>query len=532
MTTNAPAEPRPSHQILLVDDEEGVLRTLRRFLSRDGFAVETARSAEEAIEKLSGGLAPQVVISDFRMPGLDGVAFLRHVRKEWPLIQRVLMTGHADVQALEEAINASQVYRFLPKPWEERNLLNTVRSAVVQWELENENARLGELTRSQNRQLLDANKELEAKIAERTMLLARAKREWEVAFDAITEPLMLIDKDYRIMRGNLALAAHFGRNIKELPGRICHEVRAGSENAFTRDATGVCHGCPVKLARDSGERIEAEVGSPERVFSLAVFGIDNDERDAVVCRYRDLTGEKAMARQMAQADKLAAIGLLAGGVAHEVNNPLGAILAFAQLLRRESLEPDESADYLKEIEDSAIRCKKIVERLLSFARQAQRDERRPFSLNDVVGETAFLVERSYLPARVRFERDLDPDLGDVLGNPNEISQVLLNLVTNARDAMPGGGVVKVTTRNLSDTQVELVVSDTGQGIPPEVLGRIFDPFFTTKPEGKGTGLGLAVTYGIIREHRGLVEVRSKLGEGTEIQVILPRISVTGRQAAP
>jgi signal transduction histidine kinase len=242
----------------------------------------------------------------------------------------------------------------------------------------------------------------------------------------------------------------------------------------------------------------------------------------MVCRYRDLTGERAMARQMAQADKLAAIGLLAGGVAHEVNNPLGAILAFAQLLRREVLEAEEAADYMREIEESAIRCKKIVERLLSFARQAQRDERRTFSLNDVVAETTFLVEKSYLPAKVKLERDLAPDLWNVVGNQNEISQVLLNLVTNARDAMPNGGTVKLRTRNLPDGQVELVVADSGAGIPPEVLGRIFDPFFTTKPEGKGTGLGLAVSYGIIREHRGRIAVRSKVGEGTEMQVVLPR----------
>jgi signal transduction histidine kinase/FixJ family two-component response regulator len=519
--------PQP-HRILLVDDEEAVLRTLRRFLSRDGFAVETAKSAEEAMAKLRAGVAPQVVISDFRMPGQDGVSFLKHVRNEWPLIQRVLMTGHADVHALEEAINASQIYRFLPKPWEERSLLATVRSAVVQWELENENARLSELTKRQNRQLIDANKELEQKIAERTTLLARAKREWEVAFDAITEPLMLIDRCYKIIRGNLALASHFSKNIKELNGRACHEVRADSPNAFPRGPDGVCLGCPVKLARASGEPLEVEVGSGEdRVFALAVFGMAEDERDVMVCRYRDLTGERAMARQMAQADKLAAIGLLAGGVAHEVNNPLGAILAFAQLLRREILEPEEAADYMREIEESAIRCKKIVERLLSFARQAQRDERRTFSLNDIVAETAFLVEKSYLPSKVRLERDLAADLWEVLGNPNEISQVLLNLVTNARDAMPGGGVVKVRTRNLVDGQVELVVADSGAGIPPEVIGRIFDPFFTTKPEGKGTGLGLAVSYGIIREHRGHIAVRSKIGEGTEMQVVLPR-APTGR----
>jgi signal transduction histidine kinase/FixJ family two-component response regulator len=518
----------PPHQILLVDDEEAVLRTLQRFLTRDGFSVEMAKSAEDALGRLRAGLSPQVVISDFRMPGKDGVTFLKNVRDEWPLIQRVLMTGHADVQALEEAINASQIYRFLPKPWEERGLLATVRSAVVQWELENENARLSELIKRQNRQLLDANRELEAKVGERTMLLARAKREWEVAFDALTEPLMLIDKDYRIIRGNLALASHFSKNIKELPGRVCHEVRAESPNAFPRGESGVCLGCPVKLARDGSEQLEAEVGGQDRLYSLGVFRIEEDERESVVCRYRDLTSEKAMARQMAQSDKLAAIGLLAGGVAHEVNNPLGAILAFAQLLRRETLEPEEAGDYLREIEESAIRCKKIVERLLSFARQAPRDERRAFSLNDVVGETAFLVEKSYLPAKTKLERDLDPDLWEIFGNQNEIAQVLLNLITNARDAMPSGGLVRVRTRNLPDGQVELLVSDTGQGIPPEALARVFDPFFTTKPEGKGTGLGLAVSYGLIREHRGRIDVRSKVGEGTEVQVVLPRATGRGR----
>src|SRR5262249_44041642 len=140
------------------------------FLTRDGFEVQTARSAEDALDQLRSGLAPQVVISDFRMPGEDGVAFLKRVRREWPLVQRVLMTGYADVAALEEAINVSQIYRFVPKPWEERALLATVRAAVVQWELENENARLTALTRLQNRQLVEVNKQLEAKVDERTKL--------------------------------------------------------------------------------------------------------------------------------------------------------------------------------------------------------------------------------------------------------------------------------------------------------------------------------------------------------------------------
>src|SRR5262249_4994837 len=284
------------HRILLVDDEEPVLRTLRRFLTRDGFLVDTARNAEEALSQLRAGLTPQVVISDFRMPGEDGVSFLKRVRREGPMIQRVLVTGHADISALAEAVHPSQIYRFLPKPWEERGLLATVRSAVVQWELEHENARLTALTKVQNKQLLDSNRALEAKVAERTKLLSRAKREWEVAFDAMSEPLMIIDGAYRIVRGNVALAAHLGKtDIRDVPGHVCHEVRAKSPNPFPREADGVCKGCPVRHARESGQSQEVEIDTTigERTYAIGVWPIAED--DAMVCRYRDLTEQRAIA---------------------------------------------------------------------------------------------------------------------------------------------------------------------------------------------------------------------------------------------
>jgi two-component system, NtrC family, sensor kinase len=367
---------------------------------------------------------------------------------------------------------------------------------------------------------------LEQKVDERTRLLSRAKREWEVAFDAITDPLMIIDEQYRIVRANLALAAHLGKPIKGLPGLTCHEARATSDNRLPREDDGTCKGCPVKRARAEHEMAEEElVTDTERTYSVGAYPIrgDDDGAAVTVCRYRDLTEQRAMSRKLAQADKLSAMGLLAGGVAHEINNPLGAILAFSQLVQREAIEGDEQKEYLKEIEESALRCKRIVERLLSFARQAKRDERRPFSVNDVVAETAFLVEKSYLSNKVKLERDLDDGVAEVAGNPNEIAQVLLNLVTNARDSMPGGGIVRIATRNGEDGTVILSVSDTGTGIPAHVLERIFDPFFTTKAEGKGTGLGLSVSYGIVRDHKGRIEVRSRIGEGTEFQVVLPRV---------
>jgi len=520
-----PPDPAAAPLILLVDDEEGVLRSLSRFLRREGFRVDTCRSGDLALEALAGGVAPMVVISDYRMPGTDGVSFLSRVRDRWPRVQRILMTGFADMQALEAAINDSQIYRFLGKPWDDAGLVATVRSAVEQWELETENCRLQALTQEQNRQLGAANRDLEKKVEERTALLSRAKREWEVAFDAISEPLMIIDRDHRIVRGNLAIAAHFGVDVRTITGARCHDLRAASASGLPREADGVCQRCPVKQARASGVAWATELATAdERLYSLGVFPISGDERGAMVCRYQDLTEQRARSRQLAQADKLSAMGLLAGGVAHEINNPLGAILAFAQLLRREEVDGEEQKDYLKEIEDSAVRCKQIVERLLRFARQGKREDRKSFSVNDVVADAMFLVEKSYLQKGVVLARQLAPDVWPVVGNANEVAQVLLNLITNARDAMDArGGMIKVTTRNLPEEgAVLLAVADTGGGIPPEVLKRIFDPFFTTKPEGKGTGLGLAVSYGIIRDHHGRIDVRSRVGEGTEFEVVLPR----------
>lgn len=514
----------PARLVLLVDDEDSVLRSLRRFLVREGFQVETAPSADVAVEMLDGGMSPQVVMTDFRMPGMDGVTFLRHVKERWPAVQRVLMTGFADMHVIEAAINQSAIYRFLAKPWDDAGLIATVRSAMEQWQLETENARMGALIREQNRQLAESNRDLEEKVEERTKVIARAKKEWEVAFDALSDPLMIIDRGFRIVRGNLALALHFGRDVKTLTGQVCHELRAASEQTLPREADGTCHGCPVARSRQTGVSLpfEFETGAG-RVYSISAYPIVGDERGATVCRYHDLTEQHSVSRQLAQADKLSAMGLMAGGVAHEINNPLGAILAFAQLLRREKMEPAEAQEYLQEVEDSAVRCKQIVERLLRFARQAKRDEKRVFSFNDVVTETAFLVEKSYLSGRIRFERELATDLWPVEGNSNEISQVILNLITNARDAMSQGGRLLVTTKNRPDEEaVEIAVRDTGHGIPPDVLARIFDPFFTTKPEGKGTGLGLAVSYGIVRDHHGQITVHSKLGEGTEFQVVLPR----------
>ena len=188
---NLNAEPGSPGKLLLVDDEENILRSLRRVLRRGAWEIETAPDAESAL-KLFERFQPAVVISDFRMPGMNGVDFLTRVKELLPQSQRIMLTGQADQQAIEEAINRSEVFRFISKPWNDAQLILTVRSAFEQHALLADNHRLAELTRQQNIDLRQLNTDLEVRVQQRTQMLSRAKREWEVSFDTIDNPLCTV----------------------------------------------------------------------------------------------------------------------------------------------------------------------------------------------------------------------------------------------------------------------------------------------------------------------------------------------------
>jgi two-component system NtrC family sensor kinase len=369
-----------------------------------------------------------------------------------------------------------------------------------------------------------------------------AKRQWEKTFDAISDPLMIVDGDYVVRRANLALADDLGIAIQRVVGRKCHEVRAQAEQAFPSEEGCPCTGCPVPQARREGAPRDGEMQARSgRVYRLRAYPLDEarpGKEDAirapepmagapplVVCSYRDVTDEREMTRQLSNAEKLAAIGRLAGGVAHEINNPLGGILAFAQILLRESCPPQEQREYLREIEKSAFRCKAIVEALLRFSRQSPRMKRAPLALNDVVRESLTLVSYKYAVRDVQIRCELGDSLPPVLGNANQLEQVLVNLLSNAFDAITSvpskpAGAIELRT-SAADGWVELQVADSGTGISDGHLPKIFDPFFTTKEEGKGTGLGLAVTYAIIREHGGRIAARNRPEGGAVFTVALP-----------
>ncbi len=237
--------------------------------------------------------------------------------------------------------------------------------------------------------------------------------------------------------------------------------------------------------------------------------------------FDDVTDRDELERRLVQADKLSSIGLLAAGVAHEVNTPLAVISTYAQMLAKQVSGDDQKAKLLEKIAKQTFRASEIVNSLLNFSRTSST-EFVEVDLNRVVRETLMLIEHQLQKAAVQVKTDLDASLPPVKGNAGKLQQVFLNLFLNARDAMEHGGILTVTTLAAGGA-ARIEVADTGQGIPAENLARIYDPFFTTKGARKGTGLGLSVTYGIVREHGGRIEVESQPGAGTRFQVEVPLV---------
>jgi hypothetical protein len=235
--------------------------------------------------------------------------------------------------------------------------------------------------------------------------------------------------------------------------------------------------------------------------------------------FDDITARAELERRLVQADKLSSIGLLAAGVAHEVNTPLAVISNYAQMLAKQVTGDEQKSRMLEKISGQTFRASEIVNSLLNFSRTWTSDL-ADVNVNAVIQETLALLEHQLRKAGVKVLADLDPRLDTIRGNQGKLQQVFLNLFLNARDAMEPSGVLQVVTRQ-SDKGIEVDVIDTGHGIAPEHMGRIYDPFFTTKGVKKGTGLGLSVTYGIIQEHGGAIEAISRPGEGTCFHLEFP-----------
>jgi len=275
----------------------------------------------------------------------------------------------------------------------------------------------------------------------------------------------------------------------------------------------------TKAAQDIGRgefEISLKPTSRDEVGSLT----ESVDHMAYELREREKALEEAQAA-LIQSEKMSAFGQLSAGIAHEVKNPLAGILGYTQLTLKVAEDDTNVYKNLKIIEKETRRCNSIIENLMKFARQ-DKPQLEPLDLNNVIEDSLVLVDHQMGINQVQLEKDLAEDLQTVKGDPNQLIQVMMNIMINAQQAMDGKpGIITVTSSSPNAGVVELRIQDNGPGMPEEVSSKIFEPFFTTKAAGKGTGLGLAVTYGIIKDHGGNIRVESELGKGTTFILTFP-----------
>ncbi len=356
--------------------------------------------------------------------------------------------------------------------------------------------------------------------AQRAKELARLKEFNENIIESINVGVMVISLHGRITNWNGALEEIYGLKREQAIGRRITEV-------FQAEM--------LKALRALMERNEWRQGEPANVYkfrahaadgreltlniSLAALQSKTSEVEGTLVAVEDVTERVHLEEQMQQTDKLSSIGLLAAGVAHEVNTPLAGISSYSQMLMHQTPETDPRHQLLEKIHRQTSRASSIVNNLLNFSRVS--DSRYvPVNLNRVIDDTIMLLEAQLRNTQIEVVRHYAEDLPEAPGNAPKLQQVFMNLILNARDAMSNGGRLEITTEAGAESVV-INFRDSGVGIATEHLSKIYDPFFTTKQIGKGTGLGLAVSYGIIQDHGGHITVESNPGEGTHFKITLP-----------
>jgi two-component system NtrC family sensor kinase len=360
--------------------------------------------------------------------------------------------------------------------------------------------------------------------------------------DATPDLVCLLDAEHRYLAVNRAFAAFLGRSETSIIGHTESDLFPPEEAAqrLARNRAILDSGrgeqAEARVRTSCGEQWFHEVNVPVRDSVGRVLG--------VLKTARDVTEVKSIEEKLLKAQKMESLGKLAGGVAHEINTPLGIILGYAQLLQDDVADGQVRED-LQIIERQAKGCRKIVADLLGFSRQHE-SSMVEMDVNESVREVASLVRHTFGLGKVALELDLDEGLPLITGDREKMGQVWMNLLNNARDAMPGGGVIRIRSkRRDTDGGLAVSVADSGTGISPEHLGKVFDPFFTTKGVGEGTGLGLSVSFGIVQNHGGTIEVESPAppefrpaatdgasGVGTVFHVLLPLRSAAQAVAAP
>jgi len=498
-------------RILVAEDSAADAALMIAVIRREGYSVTfDLVDSREAFQQQLAGKQYDVVLSDHNLRSWTASDALEMVRQSGKDIPVIIVTGTLVHEQAFEYLKEGAADYVLKEHLE--RLPFTVSRAL------------------QERSQREANACLQKAMQD-------AKEHWERTFDAIPDSIMLLDRECRVVRANRATAELVGMELATLVGKHC----------FTITHKDCCPplDCPLRRMWASGREEESDITEAQMDKILRVSAIPLRDRagniEGAIHVMRNITERKRLEDELLQAQKLEAIGRLAGGVAHDLNNILGVIMGYSELIRERIPEEQHTLrDQVAEIRKAADRAAGVTRQLLAFSRK-QVMQLKVLRLNDVVTDFAKML-RTLIGENIELVIRTADDLGMVKADCVQIQQVLMNLAINARDAMPNGGRLTIVTANVEldehgprihrsvspRSYVTLSVTDTGVGMDEETISHIFEPFFTTKVKAKGTGLGLSIVYGIVKQSGGYVRVYSEPGKGSTFTICLPRVAAEAK----
>ena len=491
-------------RILIVEDERIVAEHIRQSLTRLSYKISGIASSGKEAFSLAKKNGPDLVLMDIVLKGkMDGIETASRILNELN-IPVIYLSAYTDKKTIDRA-KITEPFGYLVKPFDESSLKSSIEIALQR------SARLKESMASE-------------KNAARIL-------------HSFAEVIIYHDLNGRVIWANQAAEKVFESNAGGLAGKKCSDL-------WKRQKV-LCSQCPMEAVFSVYEPVDTEViSSDRRIWAVRGYPVydENSRMTGLVEVIREITSEKQkqaeknlMNTQLQQAQKMEAIGILTGGVAHDFNNILTAIQGSVEMALFNVKDSEPIFRDLKEIQVSSARAINLTRQLLLFSRKHPTVFKQ-VQLNRTIMDLLKMLNR-LIGEDINIETKLGNNLWTIRADQAKIEQVLMNLVINARDAMPQGGIIRISTENVNlqpgieqimaesrpGDFIRFTVKDTGEGIEPDVLNRIFEPFFTTKGKSKGTGLGLSVVYGIIKHHKGWLDVHSEPGKGTVFNIYLPAI---------